>query len=154
MSNVPVRKRNESKVQFIDTARELVVHTLHYTKKLPKAAMFLITKDIADLSREIYRCVVTANRFYPNTERDRDERYKLFKRALGCIDTMDCFLGIARDSYGSSGISDYGWVHWGELLFKEADLIRKVLASDEKALAAARGESSEGDAGTGSGSTV
>ena len=130
MSNVRVNERTESKAQFIDTARELVIHTLSYTKKFPKSAMFLITKDIAELSKEIYKNVVCANRYFPNTKLDIEMRYKHFKTALGCIDTLDSFLGIAKEMYGLGNISDYGWVHWGELLKKEENLIKKVLTSD------------------------
>ena len=133
MSNVKVKDRVETKVQFVDTARELAVHTLHYAKKFPKSAMFLITKDIVDLSKEIYKSVVCANVFFPiQTETDVAERYKLFKHALGCIETLDSLLGIARDDYGSADISDYGWVHWGELMKSEENLIKKVLSSDRK----------------------
>ena len=138
MSSVRKNQRKDSKTQFIDTARELVVYTLAYAKKFPKSAMFLLTKDIVDLSREIYKCVVCANRFFPkNGETDRIERYKLFTHALGRIDTLDCFLGMAKDAYGglknAKGepiISEYGWLHWGELLDKEANFIKRVLSSD------------------------
>lgn len=132
MSNVKMGQRNESKVQFIDTARELVVHTMKYAKKFPKSAMFIITKDLVDLSREIYKCVVCANRAFPNSQRAVDARYGYFTKALGCIDALDCFLGIAKDAYNTTDISDYGWSHWGELLVKEENLIKKILASDAK----------------------
>ena len=139
MSSVRKNQRKESKRQFEDTARELVVHTLAYAKKLPKSAMFLLTKDIVDLSRNIYKCVICANKFYPSTKLDIDERYKLFKMALGYIDTLDCFLGLAKDAYGGMRnaksepiISEYGWLHWGELLDKESNLIKAVLTSDAK----------------------
>ena len=82
--------RQESKIQFIDTARELVVHTLTYCKKFPKSAMFLMTKDIADLAKNIYIQVVSANVIFPNSKTDIEERKKHFDQALGYIDALDC----------------------------------------------------------------
>ena len=132
--------RQESKIQFIDTARELVVHTLTYCKKFPKSAMFLMTKDIAELAKNIYIQVVSANVIFPNSETDIEERKKHFDQALGYIDSLDCFLGIAKDSYTSNEegkkISDYGWIHWGELLENEKNLIKKVLSADSKRISA------------------
>lgn len=61
MSNVRVNARKPSSIQFIDTARELVVHAMRYAKKFPKSLMFFITKDIIDESRNVYKEVVKAN---------------------------------------------------------------------------------------------
>lgn len=94
--------RQESKIQFIDTARELVVHTLTYCKKFPKSAMFLMTKDILELAKNIYIQVVSANVIFHNSKTDIEERKKHFDQALGYIDTLDRFLGIAKDSYTSN----------------------------------------------------
>lgn len=139
MSSVRKNQRHESGRQFEDTARELVVHTLAYARKLPKSAMFLVTKDIVDYSKKVYANVICANKFFPNSKLDIAERYKLFKMALGYIDTLDCFIGIAKDAYGdlknAKGepiISEYGWLHWGVLLDKEKNLIKAVLSSDAK----------------------
>lgn len=132
MSQVRVRERNESKILYIDNARELVIHTIKYGKKFPKSAMFFVTKDIADTSREIYKEVVSANAIFPKTPQDIEKRADRLKHALGLIDSLDCFIGIAKDLCSSTNISDYGWVHWGELMVKETNLIKKVLQSDEK----------------------
>lgn len=132
MSQVRVSERNESKIQFVDTARELVVHTLHYARKFPKAAMFLLTKDIVDYAKNVYLHTVCANDIFPKTPADVESRKKHLDFTIGCLDTMDCFLGIMKDDYSDAKITDYGWVHWGELIFKEKNLIKKVLASDAK----------------------
>ena len=46
----------------------------------------------------------------------------------------------AKDSYTSNEegkkISDYGWIHWGELLENEKNLIKKVLSADSKRISA------------------
>ena len=131
MSQVRVRERHDSKILFVDTARELVIHTIQYCRKFPKSAMFFITKDIVDTSRAIYKNVACAQAIFPKTAQDVELRTRFLKPALGLIDTLDCFLGIAKELYGNQQISNYGWVHWGELMSKESNYIKKVLTSDE-----------------------
>lgn len=138
MSQVRVRERHDSKILYVDNARELVIHTIQYCRKFPKSAMFFITKDLVDTSRAIYKNVACTQAVFPKTPQDIELRAKFLKTALGLIDTLDCFLGIAKELYGNltdkngkSQISDYGWVHWGELLSKESNYIKRVLTSDE-----------------------
>lgn len=52
--SVYVSKRNESKVQFLETARKLSAHTLTYCLKSPKRLTFFLTKDICELARKVY----------------------------------------------------------------------------------------------------
>ena len=147
MSTVHANDRKPSAVQYIDTARELVVHTIAYCKKFPKNLTFLLTNKIVALSEKIYVCVVTAQAKFPKSERDIAERRTLLTDALGSIASMDCLLGIAKDlqartsdaEYGqeagkekSKKVSDYGWCHWGDLMDTEERLIKAVLSSDEK----------------------
>lgn len=139
MSEVRKRNRKVSSIQYIDTARELVVHTVHCCKKFPKSVMFFYTKEICDTAREIYKNVCRANAIIPKCALDVELRYKFLKSTLGIIDALDGLLGIAdedigdlKDSNGKLIISDYGWVHWGELMEKETNLIKAVLQSDAK----------------------
>ncbi len=130
--SVPSWKRNESSVQFIDTARELYEHTLRYCRKFPKSAMFFVTKDIVEASKAVFSDVLAANRIYPKTIGDIAQRRAKLYDALGGLSALDAIIPIAKDIYGLKDISDYGWLHWGELIVKEGNLIKKVMASDEK----------------------
>lgn len=134
--SVRVRDRLPSGVQYIDTARELVVHTIQYCKKFPKNLMFLITKDLVDTSKSIYKNVVIANSIYPKSKLDIELRYKYLIAAKGYVEALDGLLSIAEELYnkapGEAKISDYGWVHWGELIETEIKLIKSVIASDSK----------------------
>lgn len=65
MSSVLKSKRGESAVQFLDTARELEIYTIKTCARFPKRYMFLVTKGIVDLSRQIYNDVKAANSIYP-----------------------------------------------------------------------------------------
>lgn len=152
MSQVPAYRRRESGIQYIDTARELVVHTIGYARKFPKSMMFLLTKDIVDTAKSIYTNVVIANSCKPTSADAVKFRRAHFDEARGQIDALDGLLSIALEMYSEKlleksvkttdkdgnervkkqGISDYGWVHWGELLEKEKKLIKGILAVDAK----------------------
>lgn len=152
MSQVRLKNRRQSGRQFIDTARELLKHTLSYAKKFPKSLMFLITKDIADTARKVYTEVVKANSCFPTSQAAVDFRFQHFSEALGCLEALDGLLSVSLEMYEDHllpktetvvlddgktkeikhGISDYGWVHWGELISQEENLIKGVMASDKK----------------------
>ena len=132
MSNVRVPFRKPSSVQFVETARELVVHAIRYTRKFPKSAMLLITKDIVDESRTIYKEVLKANSIKPQSKGDVAFRQKHFYEALGALNALDALLSIAVDIVTASAISEYGWTHWGELILNERKLLKGIISSDRK----------------------
>lgn len=129
--SVIVRKRKPSVIQYIETARKLVTHTIKYCRNFPKSAMFLITKDIVDNARQVYTNVLIANSIFPTTKQDIELRYEYLVTARGHINALDGLLGIAQDMWNLS-ISEYGWTHWGELMLEEITLINFVIKSDEK----------------------
>lgn len=131
MSQVRLNQRRLSSIQYIDTARELVIHTIKYAKKFPKSAMFLIIKDIVDTAREIYKEVVKANSCYPRSKDDVSFRYGHLLEAKGAVDDLDGLLSIAKELF-EADISEYGWLHWGDLINKEMNLIKGVISSDMK----------------------
>lgn len=144
MSNVKVFQRKESGVQFLDTARELTVHLLSCVKRMPKSWRFVLTNKLTDLGCDIYTEVSMANAIYPKSAEDVAARAAHFNAALGKIDALDGLSAIAFDCIGTKGnpadkldptrLSDYAWLHLGELLGQERSLITKVLASDKKRL--------------------
>lgn len=152
MSNVLAKDRKPSVVQYVETARKLVVHTVSYARKFPKSLMFLFTKDIVAAAREVYTNVVVANSIVPKKGEAFKIRFNHLMEAKGKLDVLDGLLSIAVEMYESQllpheevkisadgtkhitkcGISEYGWVHWGELIEEEKKLIQGVLASDAK----------------------
>lgn len=136
--SVRANQRRPSEIQYIDTARELVVHTLSYARKFPKSLTFLFTKDIVDCARKVYTEAMIANSCFPNKKEAVIFRYNHLMEAKGQLDALDGLLSIALEMFSNKlienekgkNISDFGWVHWGELIDKEKNLIKKVLASD------------------------
>lgn len=139
--SVPTWKRNESKVEYIDTARELVIHTIKGVRKFPKSATFIISSDIMKSANDIFRYVIICQNCFPKSKEDIDFRRNYLLQALGELDNLDCKISIAIDAYSRKTeqdtecdikMSDYSWAYWGELIYKERNLIKKVLESDSK----------------------
>lgn len=141
--SVPTWRRRESKAIYLDNARELVVFTLKFTKKFPKSATFYITTSIMESAKNVYKYCATANNRFPKTLEDVEYRKKYLYDALGELDSMDYNISIAIDAYSISTkddiiceikSSDYSWAYWGELIYKERELIKGVIESDKKVL--------------------
>lgn len=139
--SVPTWKRNESKVEYIDTARELVVRTLKGVRKFPKSATFIISNDIINSANNVFKYVITCQNCFPKSKEDIAFRKNFLVQALGELDNLDCKISIAIDLYTTTQeqenkceikMSDYSWATWGELIYKERNLIKKILESDEK----------------------
>ena len=113
--SVPKYKRKESVVQFIETARLLFRHTLTYCRKFPKSMMFLITKDLVDLSKQVYINVVKANTIYPTNALNVEIRYKYFVEAKGSLEAFNSLLGEVKELYAIK-LTDYAWNEWGRLI--------------------------------------
>lgn len=142
MSNVRVNQRHESGVQYLDTARELAVHTLSCVKRMPKSYRLILTMKLSELANDIYTEVCIANSIYPKSPTAVAQRAQHLNVASGKIDALDGLAGIALDCIGikdkpaeptePTKMTEYAWVHLGELLDKEKALINKVLKSDAK----------------------
>lgn len=53
--------RNESQLQFLDTARDLEIFTLRNCVKFPKRYTFFITTEIVRLSQSVYNNANNSN---------------------------------------------------------------------------------------------
>lgn len=148
--SVPSWKRKESKILYLDNARELVVFTLRFMKKFPKSATFYIATPIMESAINIYKYCATANNRFPKSIKDFEYRKKYLYDALGELDSMDCNISIAIDSYSISTkdneitcniqSSDFSWAYWGELIYKERELIKGVIESDNEKKKGIKGE--------------
>ena len=133
------RLRRPSPVQYIDTCEELISHTTFYLKRLPKSDRFIWVIDLCTLVKQIGLECVKCNVIKINFEQDFFKRREHLQTALGCLDTLEFYLGILakNDNYysaisGNSDNPDYPFIHWGYLLDTERNLILGVLKKDEE----------------------
>lgn len=127
--SVYVSKRGESRAQFIDTARELEVYSLGYLKKFNKSDMFIITKELVDLVKDVYNNVIRGNSIYVKYEEDLFLRRECFYKAYGSLRAFISQLSIAKD-FCNLDFKDSVWHKWMDLAEQELKLLKGVLEKD------------------------
>ena len=133
--SVYVSKRNESKVQFLETARKLSAHTLTYCLKAPKRLTFFITKDICELARKVYYEANIANGIIPKNKVDVQNRKMHFELALASCENMEIPLSelkarLELNPEESKKWSNFAFQEWGRLLMEEQRLLKNIMKSD------------------------
>ena len=81
--SVPPGDRNESPMQFIETADKIELRAMQVCKRWPKTYMFIITQRTIQLASEVYEHAQKANANIPQTEREREDRISDLVKALG-----------------------------------------------------------------------
>lgn len=92
--SVLVSKRRESKAEYVNIARELLVHTLHKAKKLPKSITFYLTVDTVKFARDCFTNCSMANGIYPNTADKIKQRTQFLQDALNDLNALESLLCI------------------------------------------------------------
>lgn len=125
--SVPKYRRNESPMQFLDTARELEIYTIQRCANFPKRYMFLITKELIDLSRSIYNNVKSANSVYPTNKEESQIRVNFLIQAvcdLQCLASqLDIAKGIVEHNDKDKAIKPTVWEQWARLISTELKLV-------------------------------
>lgn len=124
-------KRCESKMQFVDTARELEIYTLRYAVKFPKRYTFFITTEIVRLAQSVYNEVKSANSIFPTNAHEAELRRDCLIRANNSLQCLISQLDIAKDAFCSE-VEDKVWVRWMNLIIEESKLISAVKKSDSE----------------------
>ena len=133
--SVYVSKRNESKVQFIETARKLSAHTLTYCLKTPKRLTFFLTKDIWELARKVYYEANIANNILPQNKTEVQIRKNHLILALSACENMELPLvelksRLEMNPEESKKWSEYAFKEWGRLILEEQKLLKSVIKND------------------------
>lgn len=128
--SVYVSKRGQSRAQFIDTARELEVYSLSYLKKFNKSDMFIITKELVDLVKDVYNNVIRGNSIYVKYPDDSILRREFFYKAYTSLKAFIAQLSIAKD-FCNLDFNDSVWHKWMDLAEEELKLLKGVLDKDK-----------------------
>lgn len=127
------QKRNESTVQFLDTARQLEIFTLKNCVKFPKRYTFFITTEIVRLAQSIYNCVKSANSIFPSGELEVRLRKEFFIKANCDLQCLISQLDVAKEMFGAE-VKATTWCMWMNLIETEAKLISAVKKKDQELL--------------------
>lgn len=138
--SVPTYRRNESAIQYLETARELETYTIRYCAKFPKRFMFLITKHIVELSHSVYDNAKAANSVYPLNKEEEKLRIGYLSRAICDLECLASQLEIAHElithfetgtpqNSKTRAIAPKIWEEWSAIMVKELRLLKSVRKS-------------------------
>lgn len=125
------QKRNESNLQFLDTARQLEIYTLKHCVKFPKRYTFLITTEIVRLSQSVYNKVKAANSIFPSGEMEIKMRREFLTQANCDLQCLISQLDVAKEMFGTE-VKSNAWCGWMDLIEAEAKLIASVKKRDKE----------------------
>lgn len=124
-------KRGESSAQFLETARELEIYTIHQCVKFPKRYTFFITAEIVRLSQEVLNGVKSANSIYPTNSIEAQLRRNHFIEAYCGLQNMISQLSVAKELFGTIFEAKV-WTKWLDLIESEAKMITAMKKSDRE----------------------
>lgn len=124
-------KRQVSKVQFLETARELEIFTFKHCAKFPKRYSATLTNNIVNLSISILNELKSANSIYPTNQSEVQLRQDCFIRANCNLQALISQLDIARDLFMDT-TSVNTWCEWMRLVDEEAKLISAIKKTDKE----------------------
>lgn len=125
--SVPTYKRAESKVEFISTARELVLCGAKYGEIIAKRHRYFGAIEPYNLAVKMFDCLVAGNSRDVKTEYEKRTEY--FKQALDYLECLSSHISLLSDYVE---LSDNKWEHWGILIATEKKLINGILKSDKE----------------------
>ncbi len=123
--------RNESTVQFLETARNLEIFSLKSCANFPKRYTFLITSEIAQLARSIYNNVKSANSIFPINQHEAQIRRDYFNKANCELQCLSSQLNVAKILFDEA-IKTTIWCQWMDLIDEEAKLISVIKKTDRE----------------------
>ena len=127
------QKRGESKMQFLETARQLEIFTLRNCVKFPKRYTFFITNEIVRLAQSVYNSVKSANSMFPSGQLEMEMRREYLTRANCDLQCLISQLDVAKEIFGEE-IKSSTWCKWLDLIEEEAKLISAVKKNDKTRL--------------------
>ena len=135
--SVKVEDRSESKVEYLETARQISMRTAQMVANGPKKYLATYGDHLMRCSLQLFTHVDVANSIYVTRESDYEQRRKHLLEARGMCYSIESTaklytdLVTAADSVGRE--KAYGRLaDIARLCHKERGLIRGVLDSDRK----------------------
>lgn len=110
--SVHKQDRNESQLQFLDTARELEIFTLRNCVKFPKRYTFFITTEIVRLAQSVFNNVKSANSVFPSGELEVQLRRDYLTKANCDLQCLISQLDVAKEMFGRKLNPARGAIGW------------------------------------------
>lgn len=135
--SVKVEDRSESKVEYLETARQISKRTAQMVANGPKKYLATYGDHLMRCSLQLFTHVDVANSIYVTRESDYEQRRKHLLEARGMCYSVESTAKLYTDLVAEAGTADreraYGRLaDIARLCHKERGLIRGVLDSDRK----------------------
>lgn len=124
-------KRNESSVQFLDTALKLEEYTILQCMKLPKRATFFVGQRVAELASGIADSVKSANTVFPNSIVTFEKRESYFIEAECYTQCLISKIALLKRMY-SSEFKENVWIEWNKMLIEMVRLLSSIIKNDRE----------------------
>lgn len=121
-------KRNESNLQFVDTAFKLYTFTIQQCVKFPKRYTFYVSQEISNTATKILVEVKRGNSIYPTNEHEVQMRRDCFLNAYADAQSLISQINAATELFQISGTVLTGWM---ELIQSELNLLRGIMKKDK-----------------------
>ena len=121
--SVPTWRRKESKLEYVNTARELVKYTTARCLKLPKRITFFISTKLVDATHEIYSNVLHIQSLYSKTEEHKQKRLELIEASLAKLNYLASMLDILY-IYTENKMTDNQFETLSKMIYKETALLK------------------------------
>lgn len=120
-------EQGESRVQFLETGRNIYKAVMALVVKLPKRYTFYIGRSIYEAAREGYRHVKAANAIYPTNQHEAQMRRDHLTESNASFDFLLSELDIVRSM---GGVDTASVVRIVDMIVSEQRLISKLKSSD------------------------
>lgn len=127
--SVRVADRSESRMQYIQTARDLLKYTLQRALKLPKRYTFFITTDVVKAAQDIYRNVCIISSLYSHTDEHRAKRVSLAEDTVGILNYLASQLDFLK--VYAPGIKTSQFDEWMRLILYEQKLLEGIISKNK-----------------------
>lgn len=127
--SVRVADRKESKMQYVQTARELLKYSLQKSLKFPKRYTFFITTRLVNAAQDIYERVCMIEALYSHTEQHKLRRIELCEECIGILHYLASQLDIVE--LFITEIQPKAFARWIEIIDYEERLLRGVIEKNK-----------------------
>ena len=122
-------KREESSVQFLETAREIQIHTIRQLAKIPNKYKYYLSGEIAALAAKGHTLLKEANSIFPKSKAEAEMRILRFTEANAAYQALVSQIGVAEEF---ADFSDSSMTAWMDLISKELVMIKRLISSDKE----------------------
>lgn len=127
--SVKVADRTESKMQYVQTARELLKYTLQRSLKFPKRYTFFVTTDLVKTAEDVYKRVCIIESLYTNTEEHKQKRIELSEECIGLLNYMASQLDIVKLLIND--VPTKAFAKWIDIIDYEQVLLKGIITKNK-----------------------